>query len=59
MKRIVRYHIRDEGILWVQMSDGQHRRATVSEEISILRLVPDLAGLIGWQGSPMTGSQYV
>lgn len=59
MKKIVRYHIREAGTLYVEMSDGQHRPATVTEELSILSMVPDLAPLLGWQGSPLSGANYL
>ena len=56
---LTKYHIRQPGELWVLFSDGELRRATASEEISFLGWVPDVASLIGWQGSALSGSHYL
>lgn len=59
MKEINRYRIRKPGELWVQLVDGETRRATAVEEINFLAWVPDVASLIGWQGPALGGANYL
>ena len=59
MKSIVRYHIHEAGVLWVELRNGHRRPATSTEEMRLLRMVPDLATLMGWEGPALTGSLYL
>ena len=49
MNGIISYHVVAPGNLWVRAEGGALRRATETEEITILRMAPDLAVNIGWR----------
>ncbi len=49
MNPIISYHVVAPGDLWVRPEGGALRRATATEEITLLRMAPDLALEIGWQ----------
>ncbi len=49
MNPIISYHIVAPGDLWVRAEGGALRRATETEEITLLRMAPDLALEIGWR----------
>ena len=49
MYSIISYHIVAPRDLWIRVEGGALRRATETEEITLLRMVPDLALEIGWQ----------
>ena len=51
MNGIISYHIVAPGDLWVRAEGGALRRATATEEITLLRMAPDLALEMGWRES--------
>ncbi len=51
MNPIISYHVVAPGDLWVRAESGALRRATAAEEITLLRMAPDLALQIGWRES--------
>ncbi len=51
MNGIISYHIVAPGDLWVRAEGGALRRATATEEITLLRMAPDLALQMGWRES--------
>ncbi len=51
MNGIISYHIVAPGDLWVRAEGGVLRRATATEEITLLRMAPDLSLQMGWRES--------
>lgn len=49
MYSIISYHIVAPGDLWIRTEGGALRRATETEEITLLQIAPDLALEMGWQ----------
>ncbi len=49
MNPIISYHVVAPGDLWVRAESGPLRRATATEEITLLRMAPDLALEMGWR----------
>ncbi len=49
MNGIISYHIVAPGDLWVRQVGSALRRATAAEEITLLRMAPDLALQMAWQ----------
>ena len=49
MNPIISYHVVAPGDLWVRVESGQLRRATATEEITLLRMAPDLELEMGWR----------
>ena len=51
MNGIISYHVVAPGELWIRAESGALRRATATEEITLLRMAPDLSLQMGWQES--------
>ena len=49
MNGIISYHIVAPGDLWIRAEGGALRRATATEEITLLQMMPDLGLEMGWQ----------
>ncbi len=51
MNGFISFHIVPPGDLWVRAEEGTLRRATAAEEITLLRMAPDLSLQMGWRES--------
>ncbi len=49
MNPIISYHVVAPEDLWVRAESGALRRATAAEEITLLRMAPDLGLEMGWR----------